>query len=697
MDYIQERLAQPPKGKGGRHQEMLELSYMMSGEGWTNEEIFFALRTRYQDPDKSDKEIRDLISGAKARGPKPAEKRRSHISDIEIEGNKVYFTLSDKPEVKEVPRGIDIKPIDFLKMAFDRGGLICLNNDTRERDGKECLNGHGSFRTIEQWEKFFESEGDKVLDCTAGCWMRINAFRQEGAQYDAEWDRWIMDGTDANVADYRRLLVEFDGRPKLEQWRIYKESNLPIAFVIDSGGDSLHALVEVGASSLEEFKERQKRVYEYLEAYLDDKGNKNPSRFSRLPGVLRKEKNAYQKLIASGIGAASWEEWEADNIEDGLPDTIEGDEFLSTEYTKPPVIIYGVMRKVRKMILGAPAKGRKTWNMINLALAVGSAKRWLGFQCGIIGTNHDEQEGVVIHEDVSPGKVLYINFELPVDEMQDRVKMVRDAMGITSVNNVTFWNMRGHAADISKIVDRALARFRKRNFDLIILDPIYKCLGDRDENKAGDVTDLLNHIERMSEGMKAAIVITAHYSKGNAHDKESRDRVSGSGVFLRDPDAFITMTPVEGQAVNNPEEFEIDVELRGFKEMNQFLIKWQFPLFRKFSDVETESREGEKKQKEKDKKERGEQYALRLARLLSDEDGTSIEEWYKSAQVREAYRNKTGKFRLTVKDLLDKGLVRSEPRGKAGKDLFYSVPDAIEGAEQSSAPKITEEGADVPF
>ena len=66
---------------------------------------------------------------------------------------------------------------------------------------------------------------------------------------------------------------------------------------------------------------------------------------------------------------------------------------------------------------------------------------------------------------------------------------------------------------------------------LIILDPSYKLLHGRDENKAGDIAALLDEFEVLAVKTGAAVAFGAHYSKGNQAQKESIDRVGGSGVF----------------------------------------------------------------------------------------------------------------------------------------------------------------------
>src|SRR3954470_23651854 len=41
--------------------------------------------------------------------------------------------------------------------------------------------------------------------------------------------------------------------------------------------------------------------------------------------------------------------------------------------------------------------------------------------------------------------------------------------------------------------------------------------------------------------------MAGHFAKGNAAAKETIDRISGSGVFARDPDSLITFTKHEEQ------------------------------------------------------------------------------------------------------------------------------------------------------
>jgi RecA-family ATPase len=307
---IEKILSAVPAPEGNRHADAIRRLHQLRANGMGREEAVQAVLQLYPHSSGTHRpidrnEFYRAYDGAADLPLEPWTTSRRELghyrresSKLEVNGNKAPFKLSGEP-AGEVPQCQRLRPLDFLKKAFYPGEAVCLNNETAERAGKETITGHGHFRTIDEWTAKFEEWGDNMLDGSAGCWIRINPFLDG-----------TTEGDDKNVSSFRNLLVEFDSRPKPEQYKIYRESGLPIRFVIDSGGDSLHAWIAVDANGPEQFKERQKAVYDYLSDYLDDKGNKNPSRYSRLPGVERREKGAYQTLVAECIGAQSWAEWE---------------------------------------------------------------------------------------------------------------------------------------------------------------------------------------------------------------------------------------------------------------------------------------------------------------------------------------------------------------------------------------------------
>ena len=158
--------------------------------------------------------------------------------------------------------------------------------------------------------------------------------------------------------------------------------------------------------------------------------------------------------------------------------------------------------------------------------------------------------------------------------MQDRIKAIEKAKEITSEpGSMDIWNLRGHAAPYDVIIPMIPERIKQRDYGLIMVDPLYKLYGDTDENSASDMTALMKELERLAMKSKAAVVFWAHYSEGNQAGKESIDRVSGSGVYARDPDSILNFTRHEEDGA-----LVVEADLRNLKPLEKFMVRWEYPL-----------------------------------------------------------------------------------------------------------------------
>ena len=96
-------------------------------------------------------------------------------------------------------------------------------------------------------------------------------------------------------------MVEFDDLSREDQIRFWSAVKLPIVALIDTGGKSIHAWVQVSklatVNTLEQWQENIKiKLYDRILAPLGvDAACSNPSRLSRLPGHLRD--GNYQRLL----------------------------------------------------------------------------------------------------------------------------------------------------------------------------------------------------------------------------------------------------------------------------------------------------------------------------------------------------------------------------------------------------------------
>lgn len=130
----------------------------------------------------------------------------------------------------------------------------------------------------------------------AGAWIRFNPFDGNGIK-------------DENVTSFRFGLVECDDVPVNEQYAMYKKLKLPIAALVHSGGKSIHAIVRIDAETYEEYVKRMDFIYNACQknGLNVDTKNRNPSRLSRMPGIMRGEQ--MQTLLATNIGLPDFASW----------------------------------------------------------------------------------------------------------------------------------------------------------------------------------------------------------------------------------------------------------------------------------------------------------------------------------------------------------------------------------------------------
>jgi hypothetical protein len=246
-----------------------------------------------------------------------------------------------------------------------------------------------------------------------------------------------------------------------------------------------------------------------------------------------------------------------------LPAIQDAAEFTRSELKPPTELVAGILHKGCKLALGGGSKTFKTWALIDLALSVSHGQPWLGFK-------------------TTCSKVAYLNFELPDWSIHSRLKSVAYSKQIIITPGwLHVWNLRGQAADYKDLLPRLSNEISIDKLGLIILDPIYKLYGKADENSARDISGLLNEFERLARDTGAAIAFAAHFAKGNAASKESIDRISGSGVFARDPDSIVTFTRHEEE-----DAFTVDATLRNHATVKPFVVQWEFPLMERNDELD---------------------------------------------------------------------------------------------------------------
>ena len=409
----------------------------------------------------------------------------------------------------------------YLQALFEPEEYVAYVTESyRKEDGRFAPNGCSCQLTAGQLIMELDHYGDDIgaalgdYNPEAGAWICFNPMDGGGRRNE-------------NVTDFRYALVECDNMELGKQQAIIKQLELPCAALVYSGGKSVHAIVRVDAPDYAEYRRRVDYLYAACQknGLTIDQQNRNPSRLSRMPGILRGEKR--QALLETNIGKSCWDEW-VDWLEaetDELPET----ESLADDWESlPPLadaLITGVLRKGHKMLLAGPSKAGKSFALIELCIAIAEGKPWLGrFSC-------------------AQGKVLYINLELDRASCLHRFKDVYTALGLPPQNlrNIDIWNLRGASVPMDKLAPKLIRRAQKKGYTAVILDPIYKVITG-DENSADQMAKFCNQFDLVCRALDCAVIYCHHHSKGAQGGKRSMDRASGSGVFARDPDAMLDMT-----------------------------------------------------------------------------------------------------------------------------------------------------------
>lgn len=244
-------------------------------------------------------------------------------------------------------------------------------------------------------------------------------------------------------------------------------------------------------------------------------------------------------------------------VVDILPPIVDAASFTATPMPEPPHVVNGVLHRGSKAVYGGPSKAFKTWTLIDLCLAVSTGGEWLGFK-------------------TTPGLVLYLNFELQDFAVHKRLLAIAYDRGCKIPSALKLWNLRGFSRPLSMLLPELLRQVEGEGYALIVPDPIYKTLAGRNENDAGDIAELCGELEAVALDTGAAVAFGAHFAKGNASGKEHIDRVSGSGVWARDPDAIITASPHKEESA-----FAVEMTLRNFPPVEPFVIRWEYPRMRR--------------------------------------------------------------------------------------------------------------------
>jgi hypothetical protein len=159
----------------------------------------------------------------------------------------------------------------LIDQLFQSSELVNIVTNPIVENGKARPGDAGLTLERNEWEKRLLNPATWQA---GGAWLRMNPMDGQGV-------------ADANVTAFRYALIECDAVPLELQLSLLAKLSLPIAAILTSGARSIHAWVKIDAANADEYRRDVSRLLASLAKFGVDGKNKNPSRMSRLPGVVR--------------------------------------------------------------------------------------------------------------------------------------------------------------------------------------------------------------------------------------------------------------------------------------------------------------------------------------------------------------------------------------------------------------------------
>ena len=248
------------------------------------------------------------------------------------------------------------------------------------------------------------------------------------------------------------------------------------------------------------------------------------------------------------------------------PQIVSAADFAAVDRAEPAQIVRGVLRAGQIGILSATSKAGKSWSLMAAAFAVATGGRWFGWNA-------------------AQGRVLYVNAELPDYDLESRLKVLCDALGLAGLPaGLDVWHLRGRTMSIPQLLPAILRRQREQGpYALILPDPLYRFGQGRDENDNAVQALTMAELNELAERTSAAVLAAHHFSKGNKAGVDHLDRASGAGMFARAPDLIATLTAHE-----ETDAYTLEATCRSFAKPDPVVVRWKYPLWTVADELDPE-------------------------------------------------------------------------------------------------------------
>jgi len=245
---------------------------------------------------------------------------------------------------------------------------------------------------------------------------------------------------------------------------------------------------------------------------------------------------------------------------------------------RPNVIIDGLLYAKSKLLIGGVAKAGKSHFAMSLASCMASGKPFLQWAAP------------------EPQRVLYVDFELHEWELDERCA---SACNWDVPSNLATLSLRQHydvrsTASLSKV----LKAIQANQFDVIILDCLYKFNSAEDENDNAAMKAIGSWMDEIIAKYGITPILIHHFGKGSQSGKEVIDRFRGASSVVGEMDGLISIISHENEGC-----YIVDSVVRSFKSTPSFVARWDYPHWVLSEDLDASraAKPGAKKKQGDDK------------------------------------------------------------------------------------------------
>ncbi|OAI53941.1 hypothetical protein AYO47_03910 [Planctomyces sp. SCGC AG-212-M04] len=227
------------------------------------------------------------------------------------------------------------------------------------------------------------------------------------------------------------------------------------------------------------------------------------------------------------------------------------------------VVVAGTVRSGEIAGLVTGTKARKSWTLDHLGVCLDAGVPWLG------------------NEIPEPKRTIICDAELHAQTLDNRLHKISEAVLELGgrLGRPSSMCLRGASMTLEALLERVGNHSKK--FEAIILDPLYRLIGEYDESKPGDMRTVFNIMDKFVTQTGSVIAFSHHATKGDQSKKRATDIGSGSGVLARSCDSWLVM-----RQHRQADCMVLERVQRSFAPVAPQVIRWRAPLWRLDSETD---------------------------------------------------------------------------------------------------------------